>query len=535
MADIIPFGGPSDVEKRLRELPPKGVASLLSLFEGSAEPFVPLPGPQTEALNSPADELLYGGSAGGGKSLLLLGAAATRHKRSLILRRQGVELDGLIADLVGMVGADGFNRSDREHTADGRSIKLGGCPEADSWRAYAGRARDLIAFDEAGEFLEEQVSALLAWLRSTDPQQRCRAIFASNPPRGAEGEWLTRWFQPWLDPGFPNPGVPGELRWFIRVRVETRWVEGPGRYEVDGETYTARSRTFIPARLSDNPLLDRSGYRAGLENLPEPLRSQLLKGDFLAGREDDAWQIIPSEWIAAAQARWTPTAPGPMQSIGVDVAQGGANSTVLAPRHGKWFAPLKVVRGIDTKDGPAVAGLVFATMRDGATIVVDMGGGWGRSAYDHLRHQFERDGGSPGRVVAVVPAEKSTKQTRDGKLGFVNKRAELWWLFREALDPQMGADIALPPDPALVADLIAPRWKLTARGIQVELKDEIRKRLGRSPDRGDAAVMAWGYGPDGAAGPVFTGHLQTRATVGYAWSKHYARIGQSRGASRWQR
>ena len=180
-----------------------------------------------------------------------------------------------------------------------------------------------MAFDEAGEFLEEQVSSLLAWLRSTDPKQRCRAIFASNPPRGAEGQWLIRWFEPWLDPGFPNPAAPGELRWFIRVRGETRWVEGPGRYEVDGETYTARSRTFIPARLADNPFLDRTGYRAGLENLPEPLRSQLLKGDFLAGREDDAWQIIPSDWITAAQARWTPAIPGPMQALGVDVAQGG--------------------------------------------------------------------------------------------------------------------------------------------------------------------------------------------------------------------
>ena len=488
---------PVDLAERLLRLPPSEIAALLRALDGPAEPFTPLPGPQTAALNSAADELLYGGSAGGGKSLLLLGAAATRHKRSLILRRQGVECDGLTADLVGMLGAEHFNRADREHTAGGRSIKLGGCPEADSWRAYAGRARDLMAFDEAGEFIEEQVSSLLAWLRSTDPNQRCRAIFGSNPPRGAEGQWLIRWFEPWLDPGFPNPAAPSELRWFIRVRGETRWVDAPGRYEVDGETYTARSRTFIPARLSDNPFLDRTGYRAGLENLPEPLRSQLLKGDFLAGREDDAWQIIPSEWIAAAQARWTATAPEPMQALGVDVAQGGPDSTVLAPRHGKWFAPLKVTRGVNTKDGPAVAGLVFTTMRDGCTVAVDMRGGWGGSAYDHLRRQLDR-------VVGVVPAEKSTRRTRDGKLGFVNLRAELWWKFREALDPQTGADIALPPDPALVADLVAPRWKLTPRGIQVELKEEIRKRLGRSPDRGDAVVMAWGYGADGAAGPVFT-------------------------------
>ena len=37
---------------------------------------------------------------------------------------------------------------------------------------------------------------------------------------------------------------------------------------------------------------------------------------------------------------------------------------------------------------------------------------------------------------------------------------------------------------------MAPRWKLTARGIQVEEKREINKRLGRSPDRGEAAIYA---------------------------------------------
>ena len=39
-------------------------------------------------------------------------------------------------------------------------------------------------------------------------------------------------------------------------------------------------------------------------------------------------------------------------------------------------------------------------------------------------------------------------------------------------------------------DLSAPRWKLLARGVQVEAKEDIVKRIGRSPDRGDAAVNA---------------------------------------------
>ena len=87
-------------------------------------------------------------------------------------------------------------------------------------------------------------------------------------------------------------------------------------------------------------------------------------------------------------------------------------------------------------------------------------------------------------------SEGSTERDRSGRLGFVNKRAEWWWRMREALDPENGEDICLPPDPELLADLCAPTWMLKARGIQVESKDEIKERIGRSPDRGDAAVYA---------------------------------------------
>jgi hypothetical protein len=72
----------------------------------------------------------------------------------------------------------------------------------------------------------------------------------------------------------------------------------------------------------------------------------------------------------------------------------------------------------------------------------------------------------------------------------VNHRAEAWWKFRERLDPVCPTKVALPVDQRLFADLSAPRYRVGARGIQVEDKAEIKKRLGRSPDRGDAVVLA---------------------------------------------
>ena len=47
-------------------------------------PWVPNPGPQTEAFFSKADEVFYGGQAGGGKTDLLLGLALTAHTKSLV-------------------------------------------------------------------------------------------------------------------------------------------------------------------------------------------------------------------------------------------------------------------------------------------------------------------------------------------------------------------------------------------------------------------------------------------------------------------
>jgi hypothetical protein len=94
-------------------------------------------------------------------------------------------------------------------------------------------------------------------------------------------------------------------------------------------------------------------------------------------------------------------------------------------------------------------------------------------------------------------AEATTRRSRDGQLKFVNKRSAALWLFREALDPGQpgGSPIQLPPDPRLVADLTAPTYEITPRGIKAESKEDVCKRLGRSTDRGDAVMMSWFEGP----------------------------------------
>lgn len=459
-----------------------------------ARPFIPNPGPQTEALLSEADILLYGGAAGGGKSALEIGAFFRDHYSGLVLRREAVQLDGLI-EFCKQVGepVHGHFVGGNENTfkrKDGGRLKFAGLQQPDDWRKHAGNARDFMAFDEAGEFLAEQVFSLIGWLRSVRPGQRCRAILGSNPPRGGDGEWLIVEFAPWLDPMFPNPAAPGELRWAIRVRGDTEWVEGPGVYERDGEEYTAMSRTFIPAKLDDNPYLKDTNYRAVLQGLPEPLRSQLLYGDFLAGRQDHEWQVIPTDWVRRAQERWrnAPDRRRRMLALSADIAMGGADNLVVGSLHEEnWFSPLEVVRGQDVKSPVDVSTKMTRMRRDGADVSVDLTGGWGSGVKSHL----EQDQEIP--CHGIVFSEKTGGRTADGRFGFKNLRAEMYWRLREALDPEGGQDekIMLPDDPRLTAELTTPRWELRGTDILIESKEDIKKRVGGSTDRGDTVVMLW--------------------------------------------
>ena len=453
--------------------------------------------PQQIAFESNADIIGYGGQAGGGKTDLLLGEAVTRHKKSVIFRREASQLRDIIERSREIIRDNG-NLNESLHIwrnlPGGRSLEFGGIKEPGDINKWRGRPHDLKGFDEATEFPEQMVRMMMGWARSTDPSQICQTILTFNPPTSAEGRWVIPFFGPWLDRQHPNPAQPGELRWYARLNdtdVERPNGEPFEHITASGvvETIKPLSRTFIPASVRDNPYLANTEYVTMLQSLPEPLRSQLLYGDFEAGIQDDEWQVIPTEWVRLAQKRWQERAAPTtrMTSMGVDVARGGKDKTVFAPRFGSWFAPLKTWAGAETKDGPSVALLVQKEMvehGDAQTVANIDVIGIGSSVYDHAAMVLTLN------VVAVNWANHSDATDKTGHFGFVNLRAEHTWKFREALDPEHGDNLALPPDAELLADLTAPRYEVRANGIKVESKEDIKERIGRSPDRGDAVVLA---------------------------------------------
>lgn len=207
-----------------------------------------------------------------------------------------------------------------------------------------------------------------------------------------------------------------------------------------------------------------------------------VEGNFASSDED---AVIPLAWVEAAIQRWLEWRESglevPQTCVGVDVARGGEDETVLAPRLSHVVGELLTSAKEDTM---RTTGRVAAALAAGGYAVVDVIG-VGAGVVDRLAEL-----GLP--VVPFNAGEGTDVRDSSGMLAFLNKRAAAWWALREFLDPANGSKVCLPPDDMLTGDLTAPKWWETSRGlIQIEAKKDIKKRLGRSTDRGDAVVMCF--------------------------------------------
>ena len=471
--------------------------ALLNSLKDKQPGLVCHPGPQMAAFESDADLTLYGGAAGGGKTYLAIILALTKHLRTLIIRKEAAQLYAMQDEIEDVLGTrDGFNSqngiwrlpdneiTDPYDTKPGRQIRFGGLNKPGDATKYQGAPRDLLIIDEAANISYEEFIYLTVWGRTAKEGQRTRTLLCSNPPTDATGMWLVSVFRPWLDDDHPNPAKSGETRWFIIVGDEDVEVDGEGEYEIHGVMYSAQSRTFIAAKVDDNPHMIASGYKQRLQSLPKSLRERMLDGKFLSSLEDDHFQVIPSDWVDEAMLRWQPNQDiHRMTAMGVDPSRGGQDEMVISTRHGSWFAPLIKIPGAEVPTGPLAAARVVMARRDSAKIHLDVIG-IGGSVYDKL---VEND----IDVDPLVSNNKTDERSKDGLFKFRNTRALWWWRLREALDPDSGNNIQLPIDQKLKDDLCAFTYSVNDGSIiQVESKKEAKVRLRRSPDAGDAVIYA---------------------------------------------
>lgn len=223
-------------------------------------PFIPInpTEPQAVFLTLPVKESLYGGAAGGGKSAALLAAAlqyvTEPRYAALLLRRSFADLlkpESLIPlskEWLSGTGAT-WNGTQYQWTfPSGATLSFGYCDTDNDIYTYQGAAYQFVGWDELTQFTEKQYRYLFSRMRrkkgdpANDVPVRMRA--ASNPG-GVGHEWVRQRF---LEEG-----------------------RKAGRY-------------FVPAKLDDNPYLDKDEYERSLAELDPVTRAQLREGD---------WQIRP--------------------------------------------------------------------------------------------------------------------------------------------------------------------------------------------------------------------------------------------------
>lgn len=211
---------------------------------------------------------------------------------------------------------------------------------------------------------------------------------------------------------------------------------------------------------------------------------------------DEVEGLIPLGWVEAAVRRWIEWersgGPGKLEGapdqIGVDVARSGNDDSVLALRYGNVISMLDIYSKIDTME---ITGKIAGHLKTGGhtDVQIDIIG-IGSGVYDRLC-ELHPDMAEK-HFFAFHAQEKTDFTDKTGLFEFQDSYSAAWWNMREMLDPANDRGVMLPPDDNLVSDLTAPKWRTLSSGkIQVERKEDVKRRLGRSPDAGDAVVMAF--------------------------------------------
>jgi len=187
--------------------------------------------------------------------------------------------------------------------------------------------------------------------------------------------------------------------------------------------------------------------------------------------------VIPATSIESAQTRDLETDPDVIPVWGLDVARFGADSSVLAVRHGNAITELTSWKGLSLMEltGRVVDkyNKLIPRQRPAEILVDSIGLGGG--VVDRLQ---ELD--LPVRGINVGEASSMSAT-------YLNLRAELWFKLKDWLSAK---DCKLPKDSQLFSELVSPRYQFTSSGkMKIESKDEMRKRGLPSPDKADAICL----------------------------------------------
>ena len=211
-------------------------------------------------------------------------------------------------------------------------------------------------------------------------------------------------------------------------------------------------------------------------NMPASAFAQEYLCDFNASGEDT---LIPIERVNKASGRAVTGYKDLPLIIGVDIARFGDDATIISPRQGNMaYRQLKFHK----LDNMQVVDRIANYINKNHVAMCFIDAGRGEGVIDRL-HQL-----GYSNVIEVPFGAKASDPAK-----YENKRAEMWCDMAEWLK-----EGSIPDDPDLRMDLSAPQYKYSKNGrIVLESKADIKERLKRSPDGGDALALTF-------AMPVFT-------------------------------
>lgn len=200
-------------------------------------------------------------------------------------------------------------------------------------------------------------------------------------------------------------------------------------------------------------------------------------GEFPQSADDS---LCSRDWIETAMANEATPSASDLCVLAVDVARFGSDETAFALRRGNCVLWLETRQGMDTV-AVAEKAAEFALEERAQLVLVDEIG-IGAGVVDILRAKG---------IAGLTPVNFAAKPYGEHNAGqYLNLRAQTYWMLRERLEK--GA-IRLPQDAKLATQLANLRYHFALSGqIQIESKDDIRRRGLSSPDRADAVAMLFG-------------------------------------------
>lgn len=369
----------------------------------------------------------------------------------------------------------------------------------EAWSGFHA-ANTMFVVTEASGISESVFNAIEGNLQGNS---RILIVFNPNTPTGyaAASQKSPRWHKFRLDSlNAPN------------VLAKKQTVPG----QVDYEWVADKVKAWCNPILERDFLVEEGDFQFdGQFYRPNDLFRVKVRGMFPKVGQD---VLVPPEWIEKANERWKAQGgkpaviPGAKSGqeptekplrLGVDVAGMGRDSSVFCYRYGSFVHRFDAIQSGGTANHMEISGRTKSELERATHVMSGLQPqafidtiGEGAGVYSRLV-ELKVKGVHSVKFSEAAEWQGRTLKDQTEQYEFVNMRAYLYWAVRDWLNPANKTGAALPPDDELTQELTETKWKFRSDGkVQIEAKEDIIKRLKRSPDKSDALVNTFYPSPD---------------------------------------